>query len=38
VYCHDRNELLKREAHQGVDAECTVCHDAHGSDGQYLLK
>ncbi len=38
LYCHDRDGIMKREAHQGVDAECTVCHDAHGSDNQFLLK
>jgi predicted CXXCH cytochrome family protein len=38
LYCHNKNDILKREVHKGMEEQCTVCHDAHSSDKQYLLK
>jgi predicted CXXCH cytochrome family protein len=39
LYCHDKDEILKRDAHQNLDdTECTACHNAHSSANDFLLK
>ncbi len=38
LYCHDKNDLEKREVHREAKEQCTVCHDAHSSDNDFLLK
>ena len=38
LYCHNGADIAKNEAHKGVDADCTECHDAHASNNDYLLK
>jgi len=37
-YCHSEKDVMKNEVHNGVTEACTVCHNAHMSDKQYLLK
>ena len=39
LYCHDRNAIAgKGGEHKEMGKQCTVCHDAHSSDKEYLLK
>jgi len=38
LHCHDRDAIVASDAHKGVEAQCTTCHDAHSSDSAYLLK
>jgi predicted CXXCH cytochrome family protein len=35
---HDRDALSRIEEHANPDADCTACHNAHGSDKKYLLR
>ena len=37
-YCHDKNEVMTRDAHRGVDISCTECHNPHGSDNDYFFR
>ena len=36
--CHDPDTVAKIEGHADLNENCTTCHDAHGSDNQFLLK
>jgi len=37
--CHEKKEVFRNKAHDGIDGEqCTVCHDAHSSNKEFLLK
>jgi len=37
-YCHSEKDVARNEVHQGVTEACTICHNAHMSDNNYLLK
>jgi predicted CXXCH cytochrome family protein len=38
LYCHSKKDILRNPVHEGVQEQCTACHDAHGADNRYLLK
>jgi hypothetical protein len=38
MYCHNRADVMRNAAHQGVETQCTQCHDAHSSNNAFLLK
>lgn len=38
LYCHDRQSVAKIGAHEGIEGQCTTCHDAHMSDRKFFLK
>ncbi|MBF0559994.1 MAG: hypothetical protein HQL08_14580 [Nitrospirae bacterium] len=37
-YCHNKDDVLKRDVHKQTQEQCTVCHSAHSSENEYLLK
>ena len=38
LYCHNKDDVLKSAVHNGIELECTTCHDAHMSDNAFLLR
>jgi predicted CXXCH cytochrome family protein len=36
--CHDSRAISRIDEHANLDADCTACHNAHGSDKKYLLR
>ena len=38
LYCHRKEDVLKREVHRETTEQCTTCHSAHSSDNEFLLK
>ena len=37
-YCHNEEDVLKREVHRQTSEQCTFCHSAHSSTNACLLK
>jgi hypothetical protein len=38
LYCHAKEDIARNAVHGEMDAQCTMCHDAHGSNEQFLLR
>ena len=39
LHCHSRDDIFRSDIHREAEQQqCTVCHDAHSSDIEHLLK